>query len=438
MVLGASGNQIGPGNQVSHNIGAGVEISGKGASGNRIVANSIHDNGGKGISLVSGANGGIQAPTITSATTVAGTATISGAITASPGDYYVELFSNSSCDTPASGEGESYVIFVGVNVPADGTAEFTGTMAGTPVGTPVTVTLTRATAPTDTSEFSPCATTSPGSGTVQIEPEADAFVAKGAPTTNFGSLDYADVYGGANPSCVLANGRSYTLMRFDLSSIPDDVPITNARLETTTRAGYAQDGDPAHWALFIPNDTWDESVVTWNNRPADGLTTEGDPAYDGGPDIRQSSLSFGAADVWRNGCGVDPDPAGNQTKVFPSTTDGLPRTVAEAREASSPSSRPSVQRRRKVVPRAVDAELPGRLRRQRHVLLGPLLHARGHGSGGAASARRHLRDAATDRHRSHHHRPGDDGCRRGLGAARRHPAGSSCHTAVERNPGGAR
>ena len=31
-----------------------------------------------------------------------------------------------------------------------------------------------------------------------------------------------------------------------------------------------------------------------------------------------------------SGCNADPDPAGNQAKMFPSTTDGFPRTVAEA------------------------------------------------------------------------------------------------------------
>ncbi len=95
-------------------------------------------------------------------------------------------------------------------------------------------------------------TTPPPPGIVQIEPVADTFVAKGAPDANFGDKTYADVYGGGNTSCVLANGRSYTLMRFDLSAIPTGVTITDARLETTTRAGWAQDGDPAHWAIFIP------------------------------------------------------------------------------------------------------------------------------------------------------------------------------------------
>ena len=213
---------------------------------------------------------------------------------------------------------------------------FTQDLSNIPVGVPLTATATSGTT-VDSSEFSPCATTTapPPPGIVQIEPVADAFVAKGDPDANFGDKTYADVYGGGNTSCVLANGRSYTLMRFDLSAISTGVTITDARLETTTRAGWAQDGDPAHWAIFIPSDSWQENQVTWKNRLNDGLTTEGGTAYssdnDNGSDIRQSSLSFGGPDVWRNGCNVDPDPVGNQAKVFPSTTDGFPRTVAQAR-----------------------------------------------------------------------------------------------------------
>jgi CSLREA domain-containing protein len=332
----SSGNTIGPFNTIARNTFDGVEVTNEGASGNRIVANSIHHNGGRGIELQFGANNSIEAPVITSALTSAGTSTVSGTVSGAPGTYYVELFRDPSCDAPSSGEGETYVSFATAAVGEGGTGSFTGSMAGTPAGTPVTATLTRASGPTDTSEFSSCVTTVPATGTVSLEPVADTFVAKGAPDSNFGTLDYADVYGGANPSCVLAQGRSYTLMRFDLSSIPAGAVITDARLEATTRAGWAQDGDPAHWALFIQDDDWIESGVggvTWTTRPSDGVDTEGGTAYgDGaGPDIRQSPLSFGAADVWRNGCSVDPAPAGNQSKVFPSTTDGMPRTVAEAR-----------------------------------------------------------------------------------------------------------
>ena len=64
---GASNNQLGPGNRVAFNAEAGIAVSN--ASGNRIVANSIFANGGQGIELGGGANTGIGAPALTSATT---------------------------------------------------------------------------------------------------------------------------------------------------------------------------------------------------------------------------------------------------------------------------------------------------------------------------------------------------------------------------------
>ena len=89
-------------------------------------------------------------------------------------------------------------------------------------------------------------------------------------------------------------------MRFDLSAIPLGAKISHVELDTTTRAGYAQDGDPAHWALFLPNDSWSENQVTWNTRPLDGLSAVGDPNLPGGGgDVRTSNLALGAADVWR-------------------------------------------------------------------------------------------------------------------------------------------
>ena len=76
MRSGAFDNQIGPGNEIADNPG-GVWIEDDATDGNTITRNSIHDNGGPGIVLTSpGANNGVAAPAITSATTgtVSGTA----------------------------------------------------------------------------------------------------------------------------------------------------------------------------------------------------------------------------------------------------------------------------------------------------------------------------------------------------------------------------
>ena len=91
------------------------------------------------------------------------------------------------------------------------------------------------------------------------------------------SRDYFDTYGGFNPSCVPYNAPAYGLLRFDLDAIPDGAVISDARIVTTTRAGYAQDGDPNHHAVFLSDDTWSENGVTWNNKPVDGTVAPGNP-----------------------------------------------------------------------------------------------------------------------------------------------------------------
>lgn len=316
-------NLVGPDNVFANNTGEGIEVAG--GTGNRISANSIHDNGGKGI-LLDGGNNGQESPTLTSAVKVAANTNIAGTLTSAANTgYFIEYFLTPTCT--GEPQGKTYLGFQSVFTDEGGNASLSFTTGTAAIGQAITATATSQST-RDTSEFSACATVS---NTLTIAPEADTFVSNGAPTTNYGLEDYADTYGGFSPSCVPLSAPAYTLMRFDLSSIPAGAMITDAELHTTTRAGYAQDGDPAHWAIFIPNDSWNEFGVTWDTRPADGLTTVGNPAFSGGSDIRQSSLSFGAADVFRAGCGLDPDPAGNQTKVFPSTTDGFPRTVAEAK-----------------------------------------------------------------------------------------------------------
>ncbi len=78
---------------------------------------------------------------------------------------------------------------------------------------------------------------------IKIFPEADTFVSAGSPDTNFNSdggvpRDYFDTYGGFTTSCVPYNAPAYGLLRFDLDAIPDGAVISDARIVTTTRAGY--------------------------------------------------------------------------------------------------------------------------------------------------------------------------------------------------------
>jgi titin len=113
---GAQNNTVGPGNVIAHNGRDGVEVDGSSTSGNTITQNSIFSNT-LGIDLVSGASGGIDAPTIM--TTTVGSVNIIGE-DACP-YCTVELFGNGDSD----GEGETYV---GDTI-ADGSGNFTITVS---------------------------------------------------------------------------------------------------------------------------------------------------------------------------------------------------------------------------------------------------------------------------------------------------------------------
>jgi hypothetical protein len=151
----------------------------------------------------------------------------------------------------------------------------------------------------------------PVSASVSLQPVADTVVAAGAPTTAFGSNAEMDVYGGTSPVCLppgMTPSPHYGLLKFDLSSVPDDAVITDVTLTLTSLSGYAQDGDPWHHAIVLDDDTWDEST-TWATRPDDGTEGFVDPAAignallrDGAGDLRSSSAAVGASTAFRADC----------------------------------------------------------------------------------------------------------------------------------------
>ena len=108
-------------------------------------------------------------------------------------------------------------------------------------------------------------------------PEADTYVTGADPTSTHGGDPFMDVYGGAF-SYGCGTGPSLGLLRFDLSSLPAGATIVDASLDLTSRAGFAFDGDPEHYAIYLPDDSWNEGTVSWNTRPADGLAGQPAPA----------------------------------------------------------------------------------------------------------------------------------------------------------------
>ena len=192
--------------------------------------------------------------------------------------------------------------------------------------TPVLVTSAQSSAAPSAAPL-PAQVGPPPGTTITIAPEADTYVSQAEPETNFGADDHFDTYGGFSTACVPHSAPAYGLLRFDLSAIPAGSVISAARIVTTTRAGYAQDGDPNHHAVFVADDDWTEDGVTWSTRPSDGTVAPGNPELaGGGGDIRQSPNALGSDFMFRATCGLDF--AGDQTKVFPTDSENVLKAFA--------------------------------------------------------------------------------------------------------------
>jgi hypothetical protein len=151
------------------------------------------------------------------------------------------------------------------------------------------------------------ATAGAATQTIVLPPEADTFVNGSDPTATHGADPFLDVYG-ATVDNGCGAGPRLGLLRFDLSSLPAGATIVDASLDLTSRSGYAYDGDPEHYAIFLPDDSWSESTVDWNTRPADGLV--GNPLPLSwqlfGENVGTSPFLLGRTSAFANvGCGVD-------------------------------------------------------------------------------------------------------------------------------------
>jgi len=127
-------------------------------------------------------------------------------------------------------------------------------MAGSATFTPPP-TATQTLTPTITSTPTPTNTSPAGSTSQTFAVEADARVKQASPGTNYGALAYVSVDGAPDPI-----EESY--LRFTVNGVTGAVQSAKLRVYVTT------DGTNNGPAIYLANNSWTESTLTWNTKPA--------------------------------------------------------------------------------------------------------------------------------------------------------------------------
>ncbi|MEZ4869908.1 MAG: DNRLRE domain-containing protein [Caldilineaceae bacterium] len=134
------------------------------------------------------------------------------------------------------------------------TATATPVPTNTPTSTPTptnSATATNAPTATSTPTNTPTATNTPGLGVLTLAAVADARVLQSNPTTNYGTSNRLDIDSPGQQSYI----------RFSVSG------VTGAVQSATLRV-YVTNGSSNGPSLYTTDNSWTESSITWNNRPA--------------------------------------------------------------------------------------------------------------------------------------------------------------------------
>ncbi|HYI45089.1 MAG TPA: hypothetical protein VE174_06450 [Actinomycetota bacterium] len=164
------GLATGAGNVIAYNGSRGVGVA-FGGAGNAILGNSIFSNSALGIDLNidgftandaqdpdTGSNNLQNFPVVTVPGAVP--SPVTGTLNSNPSSSFrIELFANSSCDPSGYGEGQTFLEAVEVTTDSNGDASFSEVLEGRQADDKISATATRLASdvPTDTSEFSLCA-----------------------------------------------------------------------------------------------------------------------------------------------------------------------------------------------------------------------------------------------------------------------------------------
>ena len=238
------GSASGAGNTIAYNgqDGVGLAMSG---TGNAVLSNAIHDNGGLGIDLFgadgvtandagdtdTGGNDLQNHPTLTSATL--GSTILSGTFNSTASSTFrLEFFSNSACDGSGNGEGEIYLGYADVTTDGSGNATFTDTFATTSQpGSFLTATATDGS--NNTSEFSPCLALTSLPTPVLVGFTGSSFDPNATP-----DLDWGDV----------AGASTYSLQYATQSDFSDSTEVTGLTASVYSFGGKLGD-DTYYWRV---------------------------------------------------------------------------------------------------------------------------------------------------------------------------------------------
>lgn len=101
-------------------------------------------------------------------------------------------------------------------------------------------------------------------GIIELPAQQDAYASLRSPETNYGSSNLAVLTSPWDPTW-----REDAYLQFDISSLPEGAQIDRAELQLYL--GYSEGGPAPTWIRRVTQQ-WDETTLTWNNRPSsDGV-----------------------------------------------------------------------------------------------------------------------------------------------------------------------
>ena len=103
---------------------------------------------------------------------------------------------------------------------------------------------------------------------VALISSADSYVYSGAPNSNYGSYEYMRV----RITSTIPKLYYFSYIKFDLTALPSGIMIQSANLSLSEYySDYSSapaDPGPKIYAHYCPDNSWNESGITWNNKPS--------------------------------------------------------------------------------------------------------------------------------------------------------------------------